>query len=269
MISTRPNGGTFLHKTASIAAIDPNLLFAPCSTTFEESLFEPCSTIFEESLFAPCSATFEESVRCEPPRRRPEACKASLVTQDDPDFEVDDISGLDDDEYTPEETKRSKRKKRILPPKYRAQPNKKHRTMMQRSFLSPSPNGTVPNPKHRARNLPSSTDAVEHELERISRIKGAAKKKRACGLCPKSFSRQSDLRRHVVTHDPQHANSAVCCGISEEEALEHNIDSRHLNTYHFNDELRIGGCGMEFSRSDALLRHVKLRTSQCILLSEF
>ena len=224
-------------------------------------------------LSAPYS-TIKEPVKCEPPRRRPETRKATLTTLDDPDFEpeADDFSGLDDDEYIPfEETKRTKR---ASPSKRCATPTKKRRTM------SPSPDVTVPNPKHRARNLPSSIDEVERELKRVSNIKGTARKKTSgrrnkdlsCRIpgCYKQCSRQSDLLRHVATHYPmQETKLIVCRGISKEEALEHNVDSRHLMTCHEQDGLRIGGCGMSFSRRDALLRHVKLRTSQCIFLSEF
>jgi hypothetical protein len=245
LIFVRPDGMMFHHRAAPI---EP-----PAQTVIDPRL-----------LSAHYSITIKEPVKCEPPpRRRPEARKASLTTLDDPDFEVDDSSGLDDDEYTPfEETNR---KKRVV------LPTKKRRTM------SPSPNVTVPNPKHRARNFPSSTDEVERELKRISNIKTAKKKTPgrrnkdfSCQICYKQCNRQSDLVRHVLTHYPlRDTNTIVCRGISREEALEHNIDSRHLRTCHEQDGLRIGGCGMSFSRRDALLRHVKLRTSQCIFLSEY
>lgn len=232
----------------------------------------PAQTVIDPRLLsAPYSTAIKEPVKCELPRRRPEARKASLTTLDDPDFEVEDSSGLDDDEYFPfEETKR---KKRVSPLKRCVTPTKKRRT------TSPSPNVTVPNPKNRARNLPSSTDEVERELKRISNvIKGTAKKKTpgrrnkdlACQLCYKQCNRQSDLLRHVATHYPlRDSKPIVCRGISKEEALEHNIDPGHLRTCHEQDRVRIGGCGMSFSRRDALLRHVKLRTSQCIFLSEY
>lgn len=224
----------------------------------------PTQTVIDPRLLsAHYSTIVKEPVKCEPPPRRgPEARKASLSTLDDPDFEVDDSSGLDDDEYTPfEETKR---RKRVLP-------TKKRRT------ISPSPNVTVPNPKHRARNFTSSTDEVERELKRISNIKttkkktpGRRNKDFSCQICYKQCNRQSDLSRHVLTHYPMRETDLVVCrGISTEEALEHNIDPRHLRTCHEQDRLRIGGCGMSFSRRDALLRHVKLRNSQCIFLSEY
>jgi hypothetical protein len=215
-------------------------------------------------------------MKCEAPRRRVEACKASSpASLGDSDFEMDDISGLDDDEYVPPEEAKHKR---ALPSKNHKRLTKKPRTESTLLCASPSPNVTVGNAKRRARNLPSSTDAVKDELERISQIRSSGKKKTngrknkefSCHICSsRSFTRQSDLIRHVTTHDPQQTKSTVCCGISEEEALERDIDPKLVRTRRLEGELRIGACGEIFSRNDALLRHVRLRTSQCLLLSEY
>lgn len=226
-------------------------------------------------LSAPCNATVQTPMKCEVPRRRAEARKASsLASLGYFDIEPDDISGLDDDEYVPPEE--PKPKKRVLSSKCHKNPTKKPRTELTLLVSSPpSANVTLGNVKHRARNLPSSTDAVKDELERISQIRCSGRKKTAgrkfsCHICSsRSFTRQSDLKRHVATHDPKQTNSTVCCGISEEEASECGLDGIQLRTCRLQGELRIGACGETFSRNDALLRHVKLRTSQCLLLSEY
>ncbi len=227
-------------------------------------------------LSAPCNATIQAPVKFEVPRRRVEARKASSpASMGDSDFEMDDISGLDDDEYVPPE---EAKQKRALPSKNHKKPMKKPRTESTLLIASPSPYVTIGNPKRRTRNLPSSTDAVKDELERISHMRGSGKKTNgrrnkefSCRLCSSrsSFARHSDLKRHILTHDLQQKNSTVCCGISQEEALERDIDPNHVRTWRLDGELRIGACGETFSRNDALLRHVKLQTSQCLLLSEY
>ncbi|KAF8349270.1 hypothetical protein F5887DRAFT_485890 [Amanita rubescens] len=243
-----------------------------------DATFEPLTKIVGIGidltlLSAPCNITIQAPMKCEVPRRRIEARKASPpASLGDSDFEMDDISGLDDDEYVPPEEAKHKR---ALPSKNHKRPSKKPRTESTLLGAPPSPNVTVGNPKRRARNLPSSADAVEDELERISRIRSSGKKKAngrknkefSCHICSsRSFTRQSDLVRHVNTHYSQQVKSTVCCGISEEEALERNIDPDHVRTRRLAGDLRIGACGETFSRNDALLRHVRLRSSQCLLL---
>jgi hypothetical protein len=61
-------------------------------------------------LSAPCNATVQTPMKCEVPRRRAEARKASsLASLGYFDIEPDDISGLDDDEYVPPEEANQRR----------------------------------------------------------------------------------------------------------------------------------------------------------------
>ncbi|KAF8635867.1 hypothetical protein AX15_000056 [Amanita polypyramis BW_CC] len=228
---------------------------------------------------SPCSTTMNSPDECKelPPQLCAPATPAHVFTPDRQDDgpEYDDYeSGSDDDEYIPSDEARQLKSSKLASSLKRcaAKPLKKPTVQRTRSPGSPSllTNTTSGYSKHRARNAPVSTDVVMLELSRIAHTKTSVKKssrrKLSCQLCGTNFTRPSDLQRHVLTHDRSRTNSVACIGLSMEEALEYNIDPTQLNTCNWEDELRVGGCGESFSRNDALLRHVKLKRSRCLLL---
>ncbi|OAX38769.1 hypothetical protein K503DRAFT_782642 [Rhizopogon vinicolor AM-OR11-026] len=88
----------------------------------------------------------------------------------------------------------------------------------------------------------------------------------ACPYCSwvQRNHRTPDLKRHVRTHTRfERPAQWVCCGIPFESATRYNVP--HDATPYFRDEKQwIGGCGKEFSRRDALKRHLGNDHITCI-----
>jgi rubredoxin len=76
--------------------------------------------------------------------------------------------------------------------------------------------------------------------------------------------RTPDLKRHIRTHTRfERPAQWVCCGIPFESATVYNVP--HDATPYFRDGKQwIGGCGKEFSRRDALKRHLGNDHISCI-----
>ncbi|KAK2465183.1 hypothetical protein APHAL10511_002537 [Amanita phalloides] len=238
----RPHGTIFRYRDIAKEqdGVDPRLLFAPCRATVQES--QKDDTLQPEN---------------------------SLDEHDDGPYYEDS-----DEEYIPPEEAR--RPKRMSSSHCSSTPSKKPRAQFTSSVAPDAslPNSSNGNLKYRARNIPLPTDDVELELKRIRRTRvpvakktgGRKNKGLSCGLCGSTFTRSSDLQRHVLTHDPSSTKSAVCIGISEEEAQRFGIDPARFKTFYWQEGKRIGGCGLSLSRKDALLRHANKPNSLCLVL---
>jgi hypothetical protein len=230
-------------------------------------------------LSAPCDAPIRNSDARELHHLQPLSCNTPSIQQRLRDVDVDeeDAESNEDEEYLPPKEEKQLKKSKSMPSPKNYYSSKVAKKLGYTSSRSPSPNTASKCTRYRSRNKPVPADAVVHELSRIAlkrvtvkRRTGRRNRDLSCQLCGASFTRPSDLQRHVLTHDPSRSkNSAVCIGISMQQALELNIDPSRLKTCYWENEQRIGGCGECFSRTDALLRHVKLRRSQCLLLSEY
>ncbi|KAM6494151.1 hypothetical protein JOM56_010512 [Amanita muscaria] len=241
---------------AQVGAIDPRLLSAPCDAIVHDSELE----------------------YLKPSTRISKAVISGLLCDTDDIEELEDFSSHeshDDDEYLPSEEERQTKKIKSTTRPRRHGSSRATKKVTCAFSPYPSPSAANQCSKHRSRNKLASTDAVVHELSRITEKKTATKRNTkwaksrdlSCQICGSCFTRSSDLARHVHTHDPsKRVNSDVCIGLTIQQATDLKIDCSRLNKCVWNNELRIGGCGDHFSRTDALLRHVKLKKSQCLLI---
>ncbi|KAG0704229.1 hypothetical protein DFH29DRAFT_385409 [Suillus ampliporus] len=88
----------------------------------------------------------------------------------------------------------------------------------------------------------------------------------ACPYCTwvQRNHRTPDLKRHIRTHTRfERPAQWVCCGIPIESATMYNIP-HGATPYIHNSKQMIGGCGKEFSRRDALKRHLGNDHISCV-----
>ena len=88
----------------------------------------------------------------------------------------------------------------------------------------------------------------------------------ACPYCKwvQRNHRTPDLKRHIRTHTRlQRPAQWVCCGVPIEDAKNYNIPAS-AEPYIWGGETMIGGCRKEFSRRDALKRHLDNDHISCI-----
>lgn len=88
----------------------------------------------------------------------------------------------------------------------------------------------------------------------------------ACPYCKwvQRNHRTPDLKRHIRTHTRfERPAQWVCCGIPAESAAMYNVP-HNATPYIHNGKQMIGGCGKEFSRRDALKRHLGNDHISCV-----
>lgn len=88
----------------------------------------------------------------------------------------------------------------------------------------------------------------------------------ACPYCKwvQRNHRTPDLKRHIRTHTRfERPAQWVCCGIPAESAAMYNVP-HNAAPYIHNGKQMIGGCGKEFSRRDALKRHLGNDHISCV-----
>ncbi len=78
-----------------------------------------------------------------------------------------------------------------------------------------------------------------------------------CPSCKQHFDRHHDLKRHHKGHSPK-KEDFICRGVPLDEALQHNmIGASSRPTHVYQGVTMVGGCLLNFSRGDALQRHLK------------
>ncbi|KAH7885258.1 hypothetical protein F5I97DRAFT_1352376 [Phlebopus sp. FC_14] len=88
----------------------------------------------------------------------------------------------------------------------------------------------------------------------------------ACPYCKwvQRNHRSPDLKRHIETHTRlQRPAQWVCCGIPLKDAKRYNLP-KGAEPYAWDGQMMIGGCGKEFSRRDALKRHLDNEHITCV-----
>ncbi|KAI0339287.1 hypothetical protein BDW22DRAFT_1487066 [Trametopsis cervina] len=90
-----------------------------------------------------------------------------------------------------------------------------------------------------------------------------------CETCSWTFkkTRPLDFRRHVLSHFPDEAakigGPVVCCGVPVALRSAYGI-GEDVEVSYFAGTAMVGGCGKEFSRKDALGRHLENKNLGCV-----
>ena len=185
--------------------------------------------------------------------RPPSAIDASTSLRDDLDAQADIESDGDatDDEYVPSSS---------------ANPAKRRRSTRTAPASRTPDKGTArstPRPSKRPRSSPPSRN-----VQAISGTVSTSQRNNpwACPHCKwvQRNHRTPDLKRHIRTHTRfERPSQWVCCGVSLKDAGGHDLPE-DATPYSWNGKMMIGGCGKEFSRRDALKRHLDNEHMTCI-----
>lgn len=178
--------------------------------------------------------------------------------RDDPEEQTNaESDDDDDDEYLPSPSFNSR---------------KRHRATRTRAITTaisnapPAPARSVATISHaakRSRGSPSSRN-----VQAIPGTVSSAPRSNpwACPYCKwvQRNHRTPDLKRHIRTHTRfQRPAQWVCCGVSLKDAGRYTLPAG-AEPYNWQGEMMIGGCGKEFSRRDALKRHLDNNHITCI-----
>lgn len=187
--------------------------------------------------------------------------------ESDSDFEAESTSDsgyLDDDssDYY-EETKSfatrsrshhsSSSNTRVQPS---SRPSHTERLVPRPSRLSGSSSSPVPTP---------TAPRLKQASTPYADLSSSALKSLKCPVCSLMFrpKRQSDLKRHYKAHFA-HTFTFVCNGVCIDRAEEYGVKD-FSNAIVFNGEKRVGMyCLKEFTRRDALVRHLKQVENTCV-----
>ncbi|KAG0686397.1 hypothetical protein C6P40_004208 [Pichia californica] len=96
------------------------------------------------------------------------------------------------------------------------------------------------------------------------------KKKHTCTTCNQSFHSSSNLTSHIRCHLEE--EKQICCQFCDKKFKRRNDLERHKFTHHLKLKLFCNGfvdgnewgCGMQYSRRDALIKHWNGRGKKCI-----
>jgi hypothetical protein len=176
---------------------------------------------------------------------------ASAVLQDlEENAEGNSDAEDTDDEYIPSPS--------LNPRKRRRSTRNAGAPTIGSSHQHASPSAKRPRPPPLPRNVQAAPGAVPSPASKSNPW--------ACPYCSwvQRNHRTPDLKRHIRTHTRfERPAQWVCCGIPFESATAYNVP--HGATPYFRDEKQwIGGCGREFSRRDALKRHLGNDHISCI-----
>ncbi|KAG1872394.1 hypothetical protein DFJ58DRAFT_761293 [Suillus subalutaceus] len=158
-----------------------------------------------------------------------------------------------DDEYVPSSSRNPKKRRRST----RHSSVSSHvPTYTTTQYVSP------PAKRLRAAPLPRNAQAVPGSAPNFANKSNPW----ACPYCKwvQRNHRTPDLKRHIRTHTRfERPAQWVCCGIPAESAALYNVP-HNATPYIHNGKQMIGGCGKEFSRRDALKRHLGNDHISCV-----
>ncbi|KAH0832076.1 hypothetical protein J3R83DRAFT_12984 [Lanmaoa asiatica] len=155
-----------------------------------------------------------------------------------------------EDEYVPSPTLGSRKRHRSAPSSVVASSQKRRAENAPRKRLRHSP---------LARNVQAAPGI-------ISASPVAKNNPWACPFCKwvQRNHRTPDLKRHIRTHTRlQRPAQWVCCGVPAKDAKKYDLLA-DAKPYVWGGEMMIGGCCKEFSRRDALKRHLDNDHISCI-----
>lgn len=177
--------------------------------------------------------------------------------RDDSEEQTNEESDDDDDEYLPSPTSNSRKRHRAT------------RTRATTTTISSAPPplaesvATISRPAKRSRGSPPSRNvqAVPGTVSSVPRSNPWA-----CPYCKwvQRNHRTPDLKRHIRTHTRFERPALwVCCGVPLKDAERYTLPEG-AEPYNWQGKMMIGGCGREFSRRDALKRHLDNDHITCI-----
>ncbi|KIK77436.1 hypothetical protein PAXRUDRAFT_36790 [Paxillus rubicundulus Ve08.2h10] len=149
-------------------------------------------------------------------------------------------------------------------------PGKRHRSLRSAAAIPSSSassrkrgleNVAPPAKRPRQSPLPRNTQATQGVIPG-----SAAKNPWACPYCKwvQRNHRTPDLKRHIRTHTRlQRPAQWVCCGVPLGDAKNYNLPE-DARPFVWEGETMVGGCGKEFSRRDALKRHLDNDHITCV-----
>jgi hypothetical protein len=214
---------------------------------------------------SPQPILLQHEARLPPPHRRQE--KNTLVfVETDPDADDESDGNASDDEYLPSPPLKPHTLKRCATTPL----NQFGIAAISTGLTSTSAFGSHQHPVKRPRASPPSRNiqATPFSPSPTSAGLDAPSKSNpwACPHCSwvQRNRRTPDLKRHIRTHTRLLKPSQwVCCGVPVEEAASYAIRSDSESRLH-DGRYVVGGCWKEFSRRDALKRHLDNSNIGCV-----
>lgn len=99
---------------------------------------------------------------------------------------------------------------------------------------------------------PSASEMLDSATSPLS--SGASSKKYSCTHCPQTFTRQHNLKSHLLIHSQE--KKFTCDTCSSKFRRIHDL-KRHLKLHTGERPYLCNKCGRRFARGDALIRHTK------------
>lgn len=101
-------------------------------------------------------------------------------------------------------------------------------------------------------STPSASEMLDSATSPLS--SGASSKKYSCTHCPQTFTRQHNLKSHLLIHSQEKKFTCETC--SSKFRRIHDL-KRHLKLHTGERPYLCNKCGRRFARGDALIRHTK------------
>lgn len=213
-------------------------------------------SIEADSLFVPVLTTPSVASRrtTRLARKSTASCRSPVVLHDfAEDVHSEDDGNGSEDEYVPSPSLCSKKRYRSA----RSNANTAVASSQKRTARGA--------PRKRPRQSPVSRNA-QAVLEVIHAPPAAKNNPWACPYCRwvQRNHRTPDLKRHIRTHTRlQRPAQWVCCGVPVSDAKNYSLPA-DAEPYMWGGEEMIGGCCKEFSRRDALKRHLDNDHISCV-----
>ena len=252
LLSSQSDDVVDLTESPFILPVEYKVYQEPSITCVSEDCQLPCpSALANSPLLLPSASPALRPLQSQHPSP---ASHASIASRD---VEADTESDGDatDDEYVPSSS---------------LNPSKRRRStrFTAAAPLTPTASEKVgaeytPHPSKRPRSSPPSRN-----VQAVPGTVSASQKNNpwACPYCKwvQRNHRTPDLKRHIRTHTRSGRPAQwVCCGVPLKDAGRYDLPE-DAAPYNWQGKMMIGGCGKEFSRRDALKRHLDNEHMTCV-----
>lgn len=271
----------YVPPVDSALAKDTNMLLAPAGLVRPESPFqEPFVFRHSTPMDSPQTLSPLELAPSLPPSpafhasslarssRRTKLDMANLYTMDS-DSEMESGDDASEDEYVPSPRIRARELGPSRGTTHSRVGRAKTRTVPRHSY-SPYPpssaSSSAADPSSSNARRPGSRNV---QLDEAPPLRGTwARNGPDAYKCPycdhvQLNKRSPDLERHIRSHFRRTTRQRwVCCGLPLDEAAKQDISADN-NRWEFNGRTMVGGCHQDFSRMDALKRHIDNKNNPC------